>query len=234
MKILVGCPFSDRRWILDRWVKHVNSAMSEAGCDFSFLFVVGDGNQSDVDALKSISNSTLIKVSESSRADKRQWNSSRYYHMVELRNSLLAGVREISPDLFLSLDSDILLAPEAVSSALDALAKHSDSWAVGLKCFMSPSSVAHPSMGIWANNSCVSFRRKDCSDIATVDIIMAAKLMKPSAYNIDYEFHKNGEDLGWSLNVKGAGGKLIWDGRVTNKHVMSPAFLDTIDKRSGF
>ena len=231
MKIVVGCPFSDRSWIFDRWMNHIQDAFSGLGHDVSFVFV---GNQTDLAFLKNVENTVLVEFSEPERLDVRRWNHQRYEHMVLLRNELLGAVRKLGPDLFLSLDSDILLAPNAIQSAIEALSLHPNVWAVGLKCFMTPTSVSHPSMGIWVDNSHVRFRRNDVSDIATVDIIMAAKLMKPEAYNVDYSFHKNGEDLGWSLNVKLAGGSFIWDGRVTNKHVMSPKFLDVVDRRAGF
>jgi hypothetical protein len=235
MNIIIGCPFSDRLWILDQWIDHVNLACEKADLDPEFVFVVGSGNSQDIDTLISkIENMTIRVVSESERSDIRKWNHGRYEHMAFLRNQLLGLVREKSPDLFLSLDSDILLSPDALVSALDALDKHKDAWAVGLKCYMSQTSRAHPSMGIWSDLNRSRFRRVDSDDIATVDIIMAAKLMKKEAYDIDYVFHRNGEDLGWSSEVKSVGGKFIWDGRVTNKHVMGPLFLDVVDKRAGF
>lgn len=234
MNIIIGCPFSDRTWILNRWLEHVNASFEKAGIDPSFVFVVGSGNSKDIDALSQIDNSTIRVVSEAERLDVRKWNHSRYEHMAFLRNELLSIVREKNPDLFLSLDSDILLAPDAVNSAIEALEMHPDAWAVGMKCYMSQTSTVHPSMGIWSDLNRIRYRRIDSSDIMTVDIIMAAKLMKLQAYNIDYIFHRNGEDLGWSSEIKSAGGKLIWDGRVTNKHVMGPKFLDVIDKRAGF
>jgi len=234
MNIIIGCPFSDRTWILDRWLEHIYTSFDKAGIIPSFIFVVGSGNPNDIDALSKIDKSTIRVVSEPEREDLRKWNHGRYEHMAFLRNELLSLVREKKPDLFLSLDSDILLAPDAVDSAINALDLHTDAWAVGMKCYMSQTSTVHPSMGIWSDINRIRYRRVDGSDIMTVDIIMAAKLMKSKAYNIDYIFHRNGEDLGWSSEIKSAGGKLIWDGRVTNKHVMGPDFLDVIDKRAGF
>jgi len=234
MKIVVGCPFSDRGWILDRWLDHVYRAFSVVDVDPYFIFVAGNGNMKDLDLLENIPNATIRVVSEDPRPDVRKWNHLRYEHMADLRNRLLSSVRGMSPDLFLSLDSDILLAPNAIESALQALSSREDAWAVGMKCFMSQTTTTHPSMGHWVDSSYSRFRRKDFSDICTVDIIMAGKLMRPEAYNIDYAFHKSGEDLGWCVNIKQAGGILIWDGRVTNKHVMGPKFLDVLDKRAGF
>lgn len=234
MRLLIGCPFSDRRWILEKWIEHINIACDNAGYDPEFIFVVGNGNLKDIEALSHIDTASIRVIAEDPRVDVRKWNHRRYEHMALIRNELLSLVREKNPELFLSLDSDILLAPTAISSAVEALSLHPDAWAVGMKCYMSQTSRVHPSMGIWSDMNRIRYRRADGDDIASVDIIMAAKLMKPEAYHIDYVFHRNGEDLGWSSEIKSAGGKLIWDGRVTNKHVMGPKFLDVIDKRAGF
>lgn len=235
MRLLIGCPYSDRGWILDKWIDHVNLACFNAGIsDFQFIFVAGNKNKKDLNDLSSLENSIVRVIDEDLREDKRRWNDSRYSHMTYLRNELLSGVREYAPDLFLSLDSDILLAETAITSALSALSVHTDACAVGMKCYMSETTRVHPSMGYWSDGDMIRFYRRDTDDIATVDIIMAAKLMKPFAYNIDYSWHKNGEDLGWSANVKSAGGKLIWDGKVSNKHVMSKNMITVIDKRCGF
>jgi len=235
LKLIIGCPYNNRSWILDKWVEHVNIACKNAGInDFNFIFVVGEKNLNDLNDLSSIKNSTIKIVEEELRDDVRVWNDSRYSHMAFLRNQLLIAVRENNPDLFLSLDSDILLAENSIKSAITALKKHPAACAVGMKCYMSETTNVHPSMGCWLDGSMIRFYRRDIEDIATVNIIMAAKLMKPFAYNIDYSYHKNGEDLGWSKNVAEAGGKLIWDGKVTNKHVMNPGMLEVVDKRAGF
>jgi hypothetical protein len=234
MNVVVGCPFSDRGWIFDKWVEHVIAAFANANCEPRFVFVASSENKEDIKLLNSLANAEVVLISEPTRSDVRSWKDSRYHHMVNIRNILLSKVRDIEPELFLSLDSDILLAPDSISSALDALNRHRDAWAVGLKCYMSSTTTTHPSFGAWADSSFVSFRRDDTDDIATVDIIMAAKLMKPEAYNINYSYHRNGEDLGWSLNLKNSGGSLIWDGRVVNKHIMDKNAIHNEDKRVGF
>jgi hypothetical protein len=67
-----------------------------------------------------------------------------------------------------------------------------------------------------------------------VDVIMAMKLMKPSAYWVDYRDHEQGEDVGWSIACQEQHLRLGWDGRVCSKHVMKPEQLDPIDARCGY
>jgi hypothetical protein len=233
MNLFIGCPVSDRSWILPKWFDHVEKACEKIEVVPQYVFVVGNEDK-DLDYVTSKSRTHVKVINENKREDIRYWNHSRYSYMAMIRNELLSSVREYAPDFFLSLDSDILLHEDALLSAFDALEKHPDAWACGLKCYMSVGGIVHPSMGLWIDAEATRFYRNNSDDISTVDIIMAAKLMKPEAYNIDYKWHSNGEDLGWCQSVKAAGGKFIWDGRVCNKHVMGKKFLDGIDKRVGF
>lgn len=231
MKLLVGCPVVNRSWILPLWYKHVLAAVANVDdCELELLFVAPV--DSDVDVLLSFETPTHVHLTEETiPPDGRLWNADRYVTMVKERNALLQEVRSIAPDFFLSLDSDILLAPKAISSALELIG--GDIWAVGLSTYMTPIGGGVPSMGIWIPGT-ERYYRYDANHESPCDIIMAAKLMSPLAYGIDYEFHRNGEDLGWSRAVQSAGGKFMFDGRVKNKHVMEKWMLSCVDERVGF
>lgn len=234
MNILVGCPLSRREWILPEWKRHTDIALE--GHDVSFHFVTSRHDVLDLNYLEewqqTDGNVTWEFFPENRRADVRDWRAERVRKMVELRNTLLETVREREPEIFFSLDSDILLHPEAVSSALE-LFRDPEVWAVGLKCFMTPEGFNYPSNAMNKMDGKGHARLK-LSEALEVDIIMAAKLMKPDAYNVNYCFQPFGEDGGWSDAVTEAGGKLMWDGRITNKHVMKPEYLDVVDPRAGF
>lgn len=231
MKLVVGCPVYKRDWIIERWDEHVQNAVAGLDLDLQYCFVVSRNDWDTLDQIALFDPPTVrIYTDEANKSSARNWDRERYYEMVDYRNVLLEQVRYMEPELFLSLDSDILLAPSAIRSALSAFRE--DTWAVGLATYLTPGDKNYPNNGIWMPND--RYRRYDTDDIASVDILMAAKLMKPQAYNIDYVFHRNGEDLGWSRAVTEAGGKFLWDGRVKNKHVMSPELLEPIDPRCGF
>jgi hypothetical protein len=159
----------------------------------------------------------------------RHWNDERFHRMVYLRNHLLGAVRQIAPRLFLSLDSDILLHAESIQLMLEGL---SEFHAIGSKTYMTPDGKDFPSYAMLDHGT---FSRRDSdSGVFPADVIMAIKLMTPAAYNIDYEWSKHGEDIGWSVACRAAGLRLGWDGRVTSKHVMDESLLDRIDERCGF
>ena len=235
MKLIVGCPVSHREWILDEWNQHVLSAVYalDEDVDLSYCFLASDKDLGTVEKLVDFDTySDVIISSEDEREDRRTWSQSRYEDMVYYRNALLERIRFLKPDFFLSFDSDILLHPEALKSAFTAF--RDEVWAVGLRTYMTERSTSHPSMGIWVDQQHRRYYRVDSRDITSCDIIMAAKLMKPEAYNVDYKLHTYGEDMGWSLGVTEAGGKLCYDGRVANKHVMVREQLNFVDERVGF
>ena len=233
MKLLIGCPISDRAWILPKWFEHCYISAENAQVDIEFVFVASKNDKDSLDVVTH-KNSTIVMVDEAIRKDHRTWNISRYEHMCFLRNSLLSEVRTIAPTYFLSLDSDILLHPNAISSLLDASQQHPGAWAIGGKCYLSTATRYHPNMGTFKQGQSDTFTRKDSNALHPVDILMAIKLMKPESYNIDYVVNRLGEDIGWSKQVIAAGGSFFWDGRVANKHIMDKKLIDKFDERVGF
>jgi len=235
-KLVVGCPVANRSWVLRRWIDHVLVACGRAELEPEFLFVVPLADDEllriIVDGLGA-SSVDLIVTDEDPLAARRDWNDmGRLHHMVDLRSRLLRRVREIQPDLFWSLDSDMLAAPDALEVAIRCLDR--ESWAaVGMRTFMQPVGTGVASKANLVNGRLVS--REDVTYGAhRVDVIMGSKLMTPPAYEIDYEFHPKGEDVGWSVSVAAHGLQLGWCAEACVKHVMSPEYLDAIDDRVGF
>jgi hypothetical protein len=231
-EFLVGCPVYKRGWALPQWFTCVEVACNEAGIEPSYVFA-GDPRDHDsfwvIDAfLDAVDRDAYICWVEENpdTPSFRVWNHERYHRMVYIRNELLRVVRQVSPDYFLSLDSDVLLHPQAIVNMLESAEKYD---VIGGKCFMTPHGKQFPSYGIMPG-----LQRADSSNVFQVDVIMAIKLMPPEAYAIDYEFDQRGEDLGICRRWKEAGLSLAWDGRVTNKHLMSQDTLDVVDERCGF
>jgi hypothetical protein len=236
MRLLIGAPCLKREWIIEAWFLHVFQAIAalDATPEIAFLFVGGE-NDPTFAKIGEICKEAQVRayveyVDEPRDLDKREWNNTRYQRMVRLRNLLLGKVREFAPDYFLSLDTDILLHPEALKNLLESSVTFD---AVGGRCYMTsiPDERLAPScmmIGRLVNT------RPDIEGVASVDVIMAIKLMSPEAYMFDYEFDEQGEDLGISRVWREAGLKIGYDGRVCSKHVMAPGALHVIDGRCGF
>lgn len=233
-EVLVGCPVSNRAWSLPAWFEHVHRACECADLHASFIFAGAWVH--DLDTFGAIAPHRrrghpvrLINLYEDALVTERSWCPSRYEHMVAIRNRVLQTVRQMAPPLFLSLDSDILLHPEALVCMMESVQRFA---AVGSRLYMTSTGVHYPSYGMMTPSG--SMRRPDSEGVFKVDVIMAAKLMTPAAYAVDYEPHCYGEDIGWSLACKRAGLKLGWDGRVISKHLMEPRMLESVDRRVGW
>jgi hypothetical protein len=227
VKLIVGCPVASREWILPTWFRHVDEALHVTGASADYTFVCHPDDRSRDCILEHAPGATIVPA-PSPRQDRREWNPPRYRQMVDLRNQLLAAVREQGPDVFLSLDSDILLHPDHLKLMLEDLDRFD---AVGARCYMTTSGTRVPS---WARLARGGLQRLDAEGSFVVDVIMAAKLMTPDAFGVDYEFDLQGEDVGWSRACARAGLTLGWEGRVISKHVLAPHLLTTRDPRVGF
>jgi hypothetical protein len=237
--MLIGCPITSERieHYLPGWLHHVHRAAEYADVDYELIFLsppgaeIGDLGVPAWNLHLSDDQDPVVTDRNGAYWDYGR-NSKRIPHMVEIRNHLLAEVRQIGPDFFLSLDSDIFLAPETISNLLETYRTHQPScWAVGAKLYMQPTGRTSPSVGIQRKDHLM---RPDSDGQMIADVIMGAKLMDPRAYGVDYEFAPQGEDIGWGRAVQKAGGQLMWDGRVCSKHVMSLKWLDRVDPRCGY
>jgi hypothetical protein len=136
----------------------------------------------------------------------------------------------MEPELFLSADTDILIHPESLFYMLESIQKFD---AVGGKLYMTARGRFHPSCAKLGREGQL-IRSKDPKGVFETEVIMALKLMTPKAYNVNYDFHEQGEDVGWSITCRRKGLKLGFDGRVANKHIMDPSMLDRMDDRVGY
>lgn len=232
--IVVGCPVRDRAWCLPEWFTRIEAACKLAEEKPHYVFV-GDPVH-DRDTFLAIDTNcrvygrecSIVSLNEPYESYKRVWNLIRFGEMARLRNSLLKRVRELEPEHFWSVDSDILVAKDALTSALEARSRFD---AVGSRCYMTERGTIAPSYAMLNGGGLVRPDGKGCHP---VDVIMAVKLMSPKAYYVDYETHRQGEDIGWSIAARKQGVKLGWDGRTISKHLMTKDALEKVDDRVGF
>jgi hypothetical protein len=231
MRILVGGPILERAWIVPAHLGHLFASCEKADVDVELLHVGGGHDEATWQAIEDHRAGRVahhVIVDEGRRGDRRDWSTpGRKERMVELRNTLLRRVRELAPDLFLSLDSDILLHPDTVKNLLQSIGRFG---AVGGHCYMGPGR-ANPSYLRSTGMESSWIRVDQLGAVIAVDAIMAIKLMTPAAYAVDYKHHRWGEDIGWSKAARVAGVRLGWDSRTVNKHIMEPRQLGAEDRR---
>lgn len=235
--LIIGCPVWKREWIMPAWFEHVERAAQNAAVVPHYVFVTDQYKDTTVgvlmdEASRRHRNVDIVHFEQADREDKRDWpRKGRLELMVDLRNALLARVREYEPGFFLSLDSDILLHPDAISSMLEETHRFD---AVGGKCYMGHVGTRLPSCANLDVNGGMKNRSDADGAAYPKHVIMAIKLMLPQAYRIDYEYSSKGEDIGWSIAARRAGLSLGWDAKVCSKHVMTREQLTKIDPRCGF
>lgn len=235
-ELVVGCPVLDRAWALPAWFAHLDEALARAGfAEVAFAFV-GDPAV-DAATWEAIAVGAAgrpvraVVVPEMGLPDPalaHRWTAERFRRMVELRNALLGAVRDMAPAWFLSVDSDILLHPDALVE-MSRCASGYD--AVGAKTYLTAAGVNEISYASLVGGS---LSRSEFHGAAAVDVIMAIKLMSPAAYGVDYVWHHSGEDVGWSIAARARRLRLGFTGRVGSKHVRSPEGLDAVDARVGY
>lgn len=234
MKILIGCPIYKRDWILHHWIKCILS-QSVSLKNIGFLFEVSPDDEKTITILE-----TFKKIEKripyfeiAVRKDiphfehienGRNWTISKYENMVSLRNFLLNKAREINPDFYFSLDSDILLEN---TSTIELLIAHimAGADAVSPLMFMTPVGTMYPSIMNWKDGTGPKAYRLSNYPIGEYfksDVIMAAKMMSKKVFeNVDYVLHEQGEDVGWSYECKTKGYDLYSASYIYAPHIMS-------------
>lgn len=234
MKVLIGCPIYKRDWILHHWIKCILS-QSVSVKDIGFLFEVSPDDEKTITILetfkkleKNIPYFEIVVREDISHFEHiengRNWTISKYENMVSLRNHLLNKVREINPEYYFSLDSDILLENTGTIELLIAHIK-SGADAVSPLMFMTPIGTMYPSVMNWREDIENKAYRKIAYPIGEYfksDVIMAAKMMSKKVYSsVDYHIHEQGEDVGWSYQCKVQGHKLYSASYIYAPHIMS-------------
>lgn len=232
MRLLIGAPVCQRQWIVDRWLEFASASADAAGVDYSFVLLGGidDPTFKVIDGLAQY-DVARIYVDEPRDEDIRDWNEIRHQRMVDLRNILLNYVRADAPDLFLSLDTDVLLHRDTIANLIETQTERG--WAaVGGYCYLSdgrhcPSYADFPAAYV--------LQRPDLyREQQRCQILMAIVLMTEKAFRIDYQYSVHGEDIGHGIAMRDAQLVVGVDARVVNKHVMMRSELDVSDSRCGY
>lgn len=238
MKLIIACPIYKRDWILSYWIRCILKQSVDIS-NIGFIFEVSPDDKATVGALRVWKqldkNIPLFDIVERSdiphfehQNNGRQWTLSKYHNMINMRNSLLSKVRDYQPDYYFSLDSDILIEnPNTIELLIAHINDGAD--AVAPLMYMTPVGTSFPSVMSWNDKDDQKASRKADYPIGTyfqADIIMAAKMMSKKTYmNVNYEFHQQGEDLGWSNNARKHNLKLFSASYIYAPHIMSPVHL---------
>lgn len=235
--IIAGCPATHREWIMKPWVAHLQRAAQHADVGLSIYCLVPSKDAPTAIAVQEACLSRGIELfleqaDDDKPDDERSWNPLRYERMCVLRNTMLDTVRSLMPNLFLSIDSDILIGRDVISKLITCMQEREFD-AVAGKIWLHETNKQIVNFANFRRNL-NTLQRRDQISTDKCDVIMALKLMTPAAYNIDYLPDDHGEDIGWSRNATSRGLILGYNGEAISKHCMNPKMLETIDPRVGW
>lgn len=220
--IVVGAPVHQRGWILPHWF----DALAAQNEELTVVLNYGPGTDNTLDLIESESRFAKIIVIQSDvpHTARRLWNMERYAVMTTLRNDMLAVVRDLAPDYFLSCDTDMLLPEGGLQTLVQTLPPYDG---IAPLAFMGPGSCPN-----WLTEHLE--RPYVPHGVNEQYAVFGTVLMTPALYAVDYAPHLWGEDLGWAANVKEAGLRLALNSDVRVKHIMRPEALGEFDHRVGW
>lgn len=239
MFVLIGAPVYDRAWILPDWFRCIEKQDIDLS-NVGFVFEGGTNDQLTVESLMDfhMRHPELrcfdIQVNERIQHEaheegRRVWVPERYSVMAKMRNDLLERATSLAPDRYFSLDTDILLEnPTTISQLIELTNTHD---AVSPLAFMTPEGVFFPNIMNWVDGPSGRARRLKPHEYAygelfESDVIMATVMMSPAVYqNARYQWHRQGEDLGWSSDCALRGFRLHLASYLYTPHIMSRAAL---------
>ncbi len=219
MRFLISLPLYKREWILPEWLRCIEDQTVPLK-DIGFLFLMANesddpgsykvlfewqAQRPDLGYFDVITDPT--SEHKSHVRGSRSWRMGDFSRMAGFRNTLMDRARELQPENYFSLDSDILLTnPRSLEILSRELVNFN---AVNPLIFMSPSSTEHPSVLSWSHKTrpgCETKRylnKYQMGKVFQADVIMGAVMMDPEAYvKSRYITHVAGEDVGWASSMQ--------------------------------
>lgn len=240
MELVIGAPVFQRAWVLDEWFSHLAGQGLPHDLQVrDVTILLNDGGSSDgtLDIIDEWDERVgwSVEVIDSSdhgeHVASRAWSGKRYSLMADLRNQLLARVRELRPTYYWSHDTDILAPPETLMTLLEGQGRFDGT---APTVYMTEHSTLHPNSMRFIHGDRVRRTVPKGPDFWRVGVAFASVLMNKELYAVDYAGHEQGEDIGWGLNARRAGLTFGVHPGCKCKHVMTLSQLGRVDHRVGF
>jgi hypothetical protein len=209
LTLVIGCPVFERAWVLEDWFDAVEALNPPDDTRFLFGLTRSRDATEEIIARRAPAAEVLdmgdLGFGEGDKADP-----DRYAYLAGIRNEMLKQVRRLNADAYLSLDSDILLRPDALSALLS---QPEDRYALGALVDMGGRELP----GYWSWMTLFggdAMRPREARQVETplrgeparkVGVIMGAKLLRREAYRQGvYADHVLGEDVAFALSLEAA------------------------------
>jgi len=239
MKVVVGAPVAARAWSLPKWFQCI---YSQTRVPDEFVFVIGEvgDDQSRQIIHDHVPQAKLSYAIDQTRYVPRMERASVetrfvYGDFAWRRNRLLQMVQKRDPDVFISLDTDLMLEdPTTIERLLELLERAP---VAAPLTYLHPTGAASEcfNAGWWAGGEPGSpdraWRRataKEAHGVIPIDIPMAAVAMRRQVVETaKYAFHECGEDMGFAQDLDRLGYECLWDTDLYATHYMDEQALIT-------
>jgi len=215
--LIIGAPVKDRAWSLPAW----HEGLRASGCPIVCLLSRSeDDSRSVLEAL----GVEVVEDPEEGRPvqeiDGHVWNKGQsvFGYMARLRNRLLDLMIEREAQYFLSLDSDIVLPPNAIRDLLAVMERTgADVISPAVATCFDP--VEWNTMN-WGTDG-RAWRHYIPQVTGPVDVVMAAMLLNRRAMeSCRWMSHPQGEDIGFCLLAEKRGISRWWVPEMACTHMM--------------
>lgn len=247
MRLIAGCPVANRAWSLDHWFKCLAGQTRRP----DWLVFVHGGEPGDPTerALWDLGRAYDfgLAVVHDEQPPRPRHDNERFRTLTKSRNELLDHVQMLDADMFLSLDSDIMLEQPDIIERLEQLVVEDGHDLASPVTFLhpaAPTAWSPAEAACWAYNAgwwvpggeldgCRRpWARPPVEDIpwgakVTIDIPMAVWLGNRRALQCRYQWHDQGEDVGFAQELERAGLSSVWDTGMYAWHCWEPRLLDS-------
>lgn len=244
MRLIVGAPVANRAWSVPLWMA---SLAAQTRRPDGFVFVHSgiprdDTWQALVNEARRHGFPPPSFLHDPATPHRREDNA-RFDTLARLRNDLLDLARYEQADMFLSLDTDVMLEDPDTIERLVSLVRAGDCDIAAPVTFLHPLAARHWTPGepvshaysfAFMNPGQPSHRRPwsrpypadlPWGELIRMQVPMAAWLGNTRALNCHYGSHESGEDVAFAQSLETAGLECIADTSLYGWHVWSERHL---------
>lgn len=225
MTVMVGCPVRNRGWILPKYLEHIYN-IDYPKEELIPCFILNDSTDNSERLLNEFMKkhgreykNFIICVEHLDQVEDQRTHAVRqkiYHSLAWLRNQLLSQAISKKVDYLFSVDSDILVPRNILK---DLIAADKDVVAAQI---WNDDGKKFPNIMIQQEGKIKHYFDFPKQVLFPCDVTGAVYLMKRKVFtSTRYEFHRQGEDIGFCLNAKNQGFEIWADSRIQCTHIMN-------------
>lgn len=222
VQVMIGCPVRNRAWILPQYLQHL-TALDYPPEQVEYCFVINDSQDETEALLHAFARRFPARLlyDNSSRPGGWQRGYYQFGRLAELRNRLLEAFLQSECDYLFSVDSDILVPPQA----LQQLVQTGRDVVSALVC--NGAGIGDDqfyNIFNWDDGRLLPIRQFPRDQVFPVDCTGAACLIKRRVIETGARYNSRwgSEDIGFCREVQKHGFAIFCHGGIECVHVMNP------------